>query len=89
MGLFDYVNFKMPCPRCGSEVGDFQSKSAGCDMVTVEPEAVTNFYSACDNCKAWIEFSRERPESKPREVPLTPEQVAALGFQMEVSDYAQ
>lgn len=89
MGLFDYVNFKMPCPRCGSEVGDFQSKSAGSDMVTVEPEDVTNFYSACDKCKAWIEFYRERPTASPRKDPLTTEQVAALGFRMEVTDYAR
>ena len=44
MGMFDYVNFKMPCPTCGTEVNEFQSKDLGCDMMTVEPEALMNFY---------------------------------------------
>ena len=85
MGMFDYVNFKMPCPRCGEELKNFQSKDSDCYMGTVEPESVCRFYGSCE-CGAWVEFERARKMEEKRAVPLTLEQVQALGFSMEVRD---
>ncbi len=59
MGMFDWVDFKMPCPKCGQEVDGFQSKSGECTMELVKPSEVTNFYSWCENCGTQIEFFRK------------------------------
>ena len=86
MGMFDYVNFKMPCPECGEEVTGFQSKDTGCSMDEVEPEATNRFYAPCDNCGAWIDIVRDQTENKPKRTePLTLEQVKALGFVVELT----
>ena len=62
MGMFDYVNFKMPCPECGHEIRDFQSKDGECYMETLELSEVFRFYGSCDKCNLWVEFNR-RPGS--------------------------
>lgn len=83
MGMFDEVNFKMDCPKCGKPLS-FQTKDRGCTMETLEPEDVNNFYAGCHGqgrepgCRIWIEFSRAI--TPPRSVPLTLAQVEALGF---------
>lgn len=56
MGMFDYVNFKMPCPKCGSEIHGWQTKDSACYLDTVEPDSVNNFYAPCNQCKAWIDL---------------------------------
>lgn len=85
MGMFDDVNFTMPCPTCGAQMGNFQSKDGPCDLSTIEPDAVSNFYASCHKCWSWVEFTKPRPAPvAPRRVPLTLEQVAALGFEMHV-----
>lgn len=81
MGMFDWINFKTACPTCATPVSGFQSKDAGCEMVTLEPEDVDNFYSSCDKCGTWVEFSREPERRVPRPDSLTEEQVLALGFE--------
>ena len=86
MGMFDYVNFKMPCPECGKEVTGWQTKDTSCDMNEVEPDVTNNFYAPCD-CGCWIEFYRPSHQNKQkRDVPLTKAEVEALGFAMEVRD---
>lgn len=57
MGMFDYVNFKMKCPRCKRDAGRFQTKDLDRTMKTVEYWECTNFYASCDYCHAWIEFT--------------------------------
>jgi hypothetical protein len=87
MGMFDDVNFKMPCPECGKEVTGWQTKDTDCTMAQVEPDATNNFYAPCEACGCWIEFYRNEVHDKPkREVPLTVEEIRALGFRMEVRD---
>ncbi len=71
MGMFDYVHFEMNCPKCGALVKGFQSKDYLCILETIEPDALQNFYASCQECKAWIEFSRY--------------EVAAMGFEMDVT----
>ena len=64
MGMFDYVNYEMGCPECGSKVSDFQSKDGMCILGELEYWEVDNFYSQCKNCHLWIDFSRETPKEK-------------------------
>lgn len=57
MGMFDYVRYECICPVCHSKVIGFQSKSGECELKTVEPKSVANFYSACSNCGSWLEYT--------------------------------
>jgi hypothetical protein len=57
MGTFDWVNFKVPCPKCGREVENFQSKDGDCLLSNLEFWQVDNFYSYCDNCEATINYT--------------------------------
>lgn len=57
MGMFDYVNYECVCPVCGEDVTGFQSKSGGCMMDTKEAHEVNNFYSTCEGCDCWLEFT--------------------------------
>ena len=59
MGMFDYVDFECPCPACGATLDEFQSKSGPCDMATLKPWQVTNFYTTCSACDKWVEFYSE------------------------------
>ena len=90
MGMFDYVHFEMDCPKCVERIKDFQSKDFLCEMETIEPDALQNFYASCRKCKTWIEFSRPRPEGAPlRAKSLTFDDVAAMGFAMDVTANAK
>ena len=88
MGMFDYVNFQMDCPQCGTRLFGFQTKDTDCELETVEPDETQYFYKGCPRCKAWIEFSRARPRIPAREAPLTLEQLEAVGFAMKVTPNA-
>ena len=64
MGLFNWVNYEMECPECGHLVVGFQTKDES--LVTlylekVEINQIGKFYSECDECGLWIEFSLKRP----------------------------
>jgi hypothetical protein len=85
MGMFNEVNFRMKCPKCGEEVTGFQTKDGTLSLDTVEPDSVNNFYSSCDNChehgeSTWIEFSRISTELTERKNPLSEEEVIDMGF---------
>ena len=58
--MFDYVNYEMKCPICRTKVDGFQSKDGDCSLSTLEVGEVANFYSSCDKCNAWIDFSLDR-----------------------------
>ena len=84
MGMYDYVNFKTNCPKCGTELSAFQTKDANCNLDWVDPVAINNFYTSC-KCGNWIEFNRNilpEPE-KAREEPYTIGEVTALGFTLD------
>lgn len=36
MGIYDNVNYKMDCPICGKDVGNFQTKDCGGWFETIE-----------------------------------------------------
>lgn len=63
--MFDYVDFKMKCPKCSADLRNFQTKDTECTMKTVRLYQVSNFYQDCE-CGAWIEFFRKEdlPENE-------------------------
>jgi len=64
MGMFDYVDFECKCPNCGAYVDGFQTKNSNCELDTLKPWIVNNFYSSCSECGAWIEYTRKEIEEK-------------------------
>ncbi len=81
MGMFDWVNFEMHCPKCGRLVNDFQSKDFNCSLITIDPTMITDMYSMC-SCGHWIELARHFNKQEPscRETPYTLKEVEELGF---------
>lgn len=63
MGMYDVVDYKMMCPTCGTEIGTgisrFQTKEGECCLRTLDYLRVGNFYSRCESCKTWVEFTRK------------------------------
>jgi hypothetical protein len=59
MGLYDYVDFKANCPDCGEEETHWQTKEMVCRMEVLNPSLVSFFYTICDNCDAWISYTRQ------------------------------
>ena len=82
MGMFDYVNVEVPCPKCGGKVTNLQSKSAGCNLALLDPSAVDNFYASCDSCKEWVEFTREVPSKPARTEPFNSVEIQELAFEL-------
>jgi len=64
MGMYDDINYSMDCPKCGASVGGFQSKDGNCILGTLEFWEVSNFYTHCPKCSAWIEFNCKKPAPK-------------------------
>ena len=83
--MYDYVNFQMPCPRCGCVLLAFQTKDAHCVMDTIDPDGIGQFYTSC-RCGMWVEFNRPHPETPRRKTPATLEDVKALGFVITVRE---
>lgn len=80
MGMFDYVNVHVPCPKCGSPVEGFQSKGGPCAMAMVEPEDVSDFYDKCGTCGLWITFCRDVRLTERRNRPVGLEELTDMGF---------
>ena len=59
MGMYDYVDYTMPCPTCGNKVDGFQSKDGECLLSKLGIGEVDNFYTFCRTCGTWIEFNRK------------------------------
>ena len=54
--MFDYVTYKTPCPKCGSEINEWQSKDREWPgMVRLLPADVDYFHTSCDRCGVWLE----------------------------------
>lgn len=81
MGMFNYINVEIPCPKCGTTVDTFQSKDANCDLTSIDPTQVSNFYGDCPDCGYWIEMEREE-QPKRRDRPFNKEEVDNLGFKL-------
>ena len=60
MGMYDYVNYECQCPVCRSGVmRDFQSKDGERMLIRIEPKNISNFYSHCSICGAFVEFIKQ------------------------------
>ncbi len=64
MGMFDWINIKLPCPKCGKEIEGFQSKDGECLLDCLEFWQVDNFHSYCNNCKAMVDYTLKRDTKK-------------------------
>ena len=64
MGMFDYVNFEIPCPICGTKVKGFQTKAGECLMEIITPQKAGNFYDSCSKCDAWIYVTAIPPQGE-------------------------
>lgn len=64
MGMFDWVNIKLPCPKCGKEIEGFQSKDGECLLDCLEFWQVDSFHSYCNNCKAAVEYTLKKDTQK-------------------------
>lgn len=75
MGLFDSIDYSCECPLCGEQLGGFQSKDGPCQMENLKPWEVSNFYTGCGSCGAWVEFVRKKnaPPVPARQAPPEPE----------------
>lgn len=77
MGMFDDVRtpVAVACPECGHETDSFQSKDGPCELLTIRDlRRISQFYTSCDKCKAWIQFDRYVPVVGPERV-STPEEL--------------
>ena len=61
MGMFDYVNVSIKCPKCNHIVQGFQTKDGKSNMNILEVEEVNHFYANCLFCGDSIEFTRKEP----------------------------
>jgi len=59
MGMYNWVNFEIECPKCGNKVDGFQSKPWNGEFEWVNPWDVEEFHTQCDNCFTWIEYERK------------------------------
>ncbi len=61
MGIFNYVDYKADCWKCGKLLKDFQTKDGEITMDLVIPKQIGygKFYTMCSNrkCRAWNEFN--------------------------------
>lgn len=73
MGMFDDV-VKVPamkCPDCSEAItGGWQSKDGHCVLDQIPYWYVSNFYTSCRNCGAWIEYLA-RVKVEPPERPIS------------------
>ena len=61
--MYNTVKILLPCPSCGKEVGDFQTKDEIYDnlyLELVEFWTVREFHTVCDHCNAWIEVKLKK-----------------------------
>lgn len=84
MGIFDYVNAKIPCFKCGEMLAGWQTKDGNVWMNRVDPDTVSNFYDQCHKCKTWNEYTRTaRPRAESRKEPYELDEVLAMGFRLD------
>ncbi len=63
MGMFDWIT-NVPeehsrCRECGAELTSWQSKDGACVLGDLPYWTVNNFYTYCDRCGTWHEYTRK------------------------------
>lgn len=67
MGMYDNVEYRAKCFKCGNMLTDWQSKDGECELATIKPHEVERFYTSCPECGFWNEY-----RVKPAEVTIVP-----------------
>lgn len=63
MGLFNIVKLTLPCPECGKEIGELQTKDDFYEILyleQVELWMVRECHTICPHCDAWIEIKLKK-----------------------------
>lgn len=56
MGMYDYVDVEIACPRCSNKLNGFQTKYGPCLMHTLQFWEVDEFYCNCVKCGTFVKF---------------------------------
>jgi hypothetical protein len=57
MGMFNTVRVNIPCPKCGDNINEFQTKDETYEplyLSEVDFWTVREFHSSCDRCDTWV-----------------------------------
>lgn len=65
MGMFDEVNAPPITCKCGGTVSGWQSKDGPCTLSMLPVSEVDQYYSICDQCRAFHLFERVVPPETP------------------------
>jgi ribosomal protein S27E len=86
MGMYDDINVDIKCPNCGGDT-IAQSKDGDCLINLIDPTEVSWFKIYCVDCRETTTYSREvkRVNRKARKVPYSLDEVASMGYEMEVT----
>lgn len=85
MGMFDYVNIEVNCPKCSKILNNFQTKETCCLLETVDPTEIYYTYSRCE-CGYKCVFTRDEINKPKRSTPFNLEELHALGFKGGTND---
>lgn len=59
LGIFDYVDFEMVCPRCGNKITEFHTKDGDPYMNKVGFHTLLYFYGSCEKCGLLVKVNRK------------------------------
>ena len=85
MGMYDEINVDIKCPKCGANDVTWQSKNYMCNLDTIDPDKVQEFYTHCDKCDTFITYRRgekkEEVATECRAEPYSLDEVEKMGFE--------
>lgn len=71
MGMYDNVKITTSCPVCKAAVSGFQSKDGDCLSHNLSFWEVDNFYSNCEGCGSFIEYTIAKYKRKLEDYDIT------------------
>ena len=63
MGMFNIVKLNIPCPVCGKDVGEIQTKDDFYEplyLEQVELWTIRECHTVCDHCDTWIQIKLKK-----------------------------
>ncbi len=86
MGMYDEINVDIKCPKCGANDVSWQSKNYLCNLDTIDPDKVQEFYTHCDKCDTFTTYRRgekkEEVAAECRAEPYSLDEVEKMGFKI-------
>ena len=83
--MYDEINVDIKCPKCGANDVSWQSKNYLCNLDTIDPDKVQEFYTHCDKCNTFITYRRgekkEEVAAECRAEPYSLDEVEKMGFE--------